>query len=133
MEMRALTLALSLVAAGCATTGFAKDQIKNIYVADFESEDQDMCDATDVPIEYPQAVKFFKRAKVITYHEYEQNYPNLPCKVVGTLQYRGKPCNWEISLARTGVITCGKQETYLVCEDCKDLFTPERPCPKPEN
>jgi hypothetical protein len=132
--MRPAYLAAMVCLTACASSGqFAKTRISNIYVADFKSDDQSLCDAMDVPIEHAEAVAFFKRATVIDYKSYDDNYPYALCRVVGTLQYDGKPCNWEITPVATGVVTCNGHETYFACENCKDLFKteqcpPQKPC-----
>lgn len=123
MRKRGLIAAVCLTAC-VSNSQFGRDRIQNIYVADFESDDYSMCNTSDVPIEHAEAVTFFKRAEVVDYRSFDNNYPYAPCRVVGTLQYDGKPCNWQISAASTGIVTCNGRETYFACENCKDLFVP---------
>jgi len=123
MEMRAAALAAVMCLAACVSPGqFSKTRISKIYVADFESDDQNLCSSIDVPIGHAEAVAFFKRAVVVDYREFDDNYPYIACRVVGTLQYDGHPCNWQISVAATGIVSCNGRETYFACENCKDLF-----------
>jgi hypothetical protein len=133
--MRAVAIVAVMGLTACVSSGqFAKDRITKIYVADVEGDPQILCDAGEVSLGHAESVSFFKRATVIDYRSFDDNYPYTTCRVLGTLQYDGKPCNWWISVAGTAVVTCNGHETYFACDTCKDLFKetcsaqPSTPC-----
>lgn len=61
--------------------------MKDVYVADFQSEDIAHCRPADVDLGHRQAHQFFERAKQVdgkTLHDY---YEQAPCYIEGTLRY----------------------------------------------
>ncbi|MEY4577017.1 MAG: hypothetical protein RL701_1720 [Pseudomonadota bacterium] len=126
--MRTAGLAALACLTACASSGQFADRIGRIYVADVEGDPQILCDAGELSIGHAEAVAFFRRAAVIDYRSFDDNYPYTTCRVLGTLQYDGKPCNWWISVAATAVVTCNGVKTYFACENCKDLVNTEQ-CP----
>jgi hypothetical protein len=102
--MRTAGLAALACLTACASSGQFADRIGRIYVADVEGDPQILCDAGELSIGHAEAVAFFRRAAVIDYRSFDDNYPYTTCRVLGTLQYDGKPCNWWISVAATAVV-----------------------------
>ncbi len=105
-----------------AAEKFQRSLIKEVWVKDFESSEPAACKAADVAPSHAQARQFFRRAKVLDAKTLNDNYPTAPCQVVGTLKYRAKHCEWTISAAATGSITCGKRTWLFACDDCDALL-----------
>jgi hypothetical protein len=117
----AVCFALASVAVHAAET-FKPAAISEVWVKDFESLEPERCKASDVNPSHSQAKKFFQRSKILDKKTWSDNYPTAPCQVVGTLQYRGAQCDWTISAAATGTVTCGKRTWFFACDECDALL-----------
>lgn len=102
-----------------------RDEIGSVFVKDFISSEPSNCTTADVALTHREARLFFNRANEISYRQMADNYPYAPCHVEGTLRYRDQQCDWQISAAATGHISCGKHQWYFSCDDCDDLLKPE--------
>ncbi|MBX3678775.1 hypothetical protein [Cognatazoarcus halotolerans] len=125
MAMTRLLIALAtLVLAACATVGgrFDTVRITDVYVADFTSTAPAACTTADVGLSNDAAHAFFRRAKRMSEKALADNYPLAPCKIEGTLRYKGAPCDFEISAAMTGMVRCDAQRWFFACDDCRDLL-----------
>lgn len=126
---RPAPLAALLAAAclsACASTGgrFDTTRISAVYIAEFTSTDPTGCTTADVDLTNDQAHVFFRKAKQLDERALADHYPLAPCKIEGTLERDGQPCDFEISAAMTGQIRCDGQRWFFACEDCEDLFQP---------
>lgn len=126
MAIRTLLVGLSLALSACAagTPRLDTTRLSAVYIADFLSVEPDACTTADVDLTHDEAHVFFRQASQLSERALADHYPVSPCKVVGTLQRDGQPCDFEISAAMTGRITCGEQRWFFACEDCGDLFRP---------
>ena len=127
--MRAIELMLvacalmsGLPAPAGAREYFHAKQVADVWVKDFESLEPANCKASDVAPSHSEARQFFRRAKVLDKKTLDDNYPTAPCQVIGTLKYRSKVCEWTISAAGTGSVTCGSRTWWFACDACDDLL-----------
>lgn len=126
MAMRALLIGLSLLLGACAgaQSRLNTTQLTDVYIADFSSSEPAGCTTADVALTNDEAHVFFRKAKQLGEKALADNYPLAPCRVEGTLKRDGQPCDFQISAAMTGSITCGEHRWFFACEDCEDLFQP---------
>jgi hypothetical protein len=129
--VRAFFLAVGLaLLVGCAnlfTSTLDLDQVQEVYVADFHSDDMTTCDPSDVPLSHGRARKFFQRARIVDYKTIHDHYDVAPCYIEGSLRYRSKGCGWKILAGATAEVRCGENTWHLVCDDCEDLFEDKTP------
>ncbi|WP_230970221.1 hypothetical protein [Nitrogeniibacter aestuarii] len=126
MVVRTLLIGLSLALAGCASGPARLDttHLSAVYIADFTSSDPKGCTTADVDLTHDEAHVFFRRARQLSEKALADHYPLAPCRIEGTLKHDGQPCDFDISAAMTGSITCGERRWFFACEDCGDLFGP---------
>lgn len=125
----AMKLPLSLGAAmfalaACAgtTENLAIRDVENLVIKDFTSSDPAACTTADVDLTNAEAHQFFQRAIQISYRQLQDDYPLAPCRLEGTLIYRGQLCAWTISAAGTGSIVCRERTWHFACDNCQDLL-----------
>ena len=117
-------IALSLAAlAACSSTG-RPHRLEQVFVKDFESSEPQACTTADVPLGHAQAKAFFERAAELEYKVLSDNYPEAPCRLVGTARRGTDACDWAITAAHTGWLQCGTKRRYYACDTCDDLFAP---------
>jgi hypothetical protein len=126
MAVKQLLIGLSITLAGCAIAQTRLDttHLSEVYIADFSSTDPKACTTADVDLTNDEAHVFFRKAKQLSEKALADHYPLAPCKIEGTLKRDGQACDFEISAAMTGSITCGEERWFFACEDCGDLFRP---------
>jgi len=114
---------------GCLSMDFQRDSISNVFVEDFESTEKN-CNASDVNVTHTAARKFFQsRATMMTKRQIDLYYPYVVCYAMGSLEYWGERCDWEIYASGTGNIKCGEYTWYFACDDCEDLLNKHpKPC-----
>lgn len=120
-----LTLAAAMFAlVACAGTAEnpAITDVENLVIKDFTSSDPHACTTADVDLTNTEVRQFFQRASQLSYRQLQDDYPHAPCRLEGTLIYRGKLCQWSISAAGTGSIVCGESSWHFACDDCQDLL-----------
>lgn len=120
-----LTLAALTACPGQARTppSVAKGTaLTEVYVAEFTSDEPERCRPSDVPLNHRQARLFFLRARQVPYKTLQDHYDIAPCRLEGTLKYRGMACDWTIRPGATGEIRCGKNVRYFACDTCDALF-----------
>ncbi len=124
MEMKCKGIIFSAVfyVASCAEITFKNTGITDVYVTDFNSDDIAKCRPSDVDLTHDEAREFFLRARQVDYKVIHDHYNFAPCYIEGTLNFKSKSCDWVIRAGATGHISCGKGETYFVCDICEDLF-----------
>ena len=115
----ALCLSISLHA---RPKPFSPKYISELYVKDFDSETPERCTTADVPLDRTQALAYFKRAKVVDHKTISDDYEIAPCRLVGTLKYKGILCEWTIDASTIGSIKTPNYEWYFICDNCEDLF-----------
>jgi hypothetical protein len=113
--------------AGIFASRMDLDNIHDVYVADFHSNDPEMCRPSDVPLNHSRARKFFQRARIVDYRTIHDHYDVAPCYAEGTFSYQSQVCDWTIDAGAIAEIKCGKHTWYAVCDDCKDLFEDTTP------
>lgn len=116
-----IILAIAFIAS-CATQGFYQNEITDVYVEDFGSDDIESCRPSDVDLSNHEAKEFFLRARQVEYGVIHDHYNYAPCYIEGTLKYRSSICEWEIRAGATGHIECGGKTKYFVCDTCEDLL-----------
>jgi len=122
MNTKLIVFVVSLFLISCAYTNVLSNNITDVYVADFGSEDIKRCRPSDVDLSNSEAKEFFLRAKNVDYKVIHDHYNYAPCYIEGTLKYKSKICEWEIRAGATGHIKCGEDTKYYVCDTCEDLF-----------
>lgn len=122
MNTKSIIIFAAMLLSSCASTGFQSNDITDVYVADFGSEDIKRCRPSDVDLSHNEAKKFFIRAKKVEYKVIHDHYNYAPCYIEGTLKYKSTVCEWEIRAGATGHIKCGGDTKYFVCDTCEDLF-----------
>ncbi len=123
MNTKSVVLVASIFFASCANTSFQRNDIADVYVADFGSEDIKHCRPSDVDLSHSEAKEFFLRAEKVEYKVIHDHYNYAPCYIEGTLKYKSMICEWEIRAGATGHIKCGEDTKYFfVCDTCEDLF-----------
>jgi hypothetical protein len=120
LSLGAVMFALA-ACAGTAESLVVRD-VENLVIKDFTSSDPAACTTADVDLTNAEARQFFQRAIQISYRQLQDDYPLAPCRLEGTLTYRGQLCEWTISAAGTGSIVCRKRTWHLACDDCQDLL-----------
>lgn len=116
-------IGLSLTAlAACSST--PPRQLEQVFVNDFESSEPQACTTADVPLGHAQAKAFFERATALEYKVLSDNYPEAPCRLVGTARQGDAMCDWAITAVHTGWLQCGATRRYYACDACDDLFAP---------
>lgn len=117
-------IGLSLAAlTACSSTHLAP-QLEQVFVKDFESSEPTACTTADVPLGHAQAKAFFARAAELEYKVLSDNYPEAPCRLVGTARHGAAMCDWAITAAHTGWLQCGTKRRYYACDTCDELFAP---------
>lgn len=101
---------------------FVSKDIRDVYVADFKSDNMATCRSSDVDLDRTQVADFFRRASAIESKITNDHYDLAPCYIQGTLKHRFTTCEWEVRAGATGSITCAKRIQYFVCDTCADLF-----------
>jgi len=124
MEIKhmALLALATLTLASCAVTVVNVNDISDVYVTDFISDDIERCRPSDVDLNHSEAREFFVRAKRVDARTLHNHYNYAPCHIEGILKYRSESCDWEIRAGATGQIRCGNENWYFVCDECDDLF-----------
>lgn len=122
MNTKSIILFTAMFLSSCASTGIQSNNITDVYVADFGSEDIKHCRPSDVDLSHNEAKEFFLRAKKVEYKVIHDHYNYAPCFIEGTLKYKSMICEWEIRAGATGHIKCGEDTKYFVCDTCGDLF-----------
>jgi len=117
-----LSVAFLSDSAICATTAFDVNHIRDVYVADFNSEDIEHCRPSDVDLSNSQARDFFRRARQVDSKILHDFYNYAPCYIEGVLKYKSQSCDWQIRAGATGQIKCGNSIWYFACDNCQDLF-----------
>lgn len=101
---------------------FVATDTRDVYVADFKSENMASCRPNDVDLNKTQVAEFFRRARNVESKVLHDHYDLAPCYIQGTLRYQFRSCEWEVRAGSTGSITCSKRLEYFVCDTCDDLF-----------
>jgi len=97
---------------------------KDVYVADFNSDDIKSCRPSDVDLSHYQAKQFFIRSREVEHKVIHDHYDFAPCYIEGTMKYKARICEWQIRAGATGFIKCGEDKLFFVCDQCEDLFDP---------
>ncbi|WP_349962023.1 hypothetical protein [Rhizobium sp. ZPR3] len=121
-QMNSRTIILAAVALLYSSAAAYCEQIADLKIVAFRSEEPDRCRVSDVTLSPAKAQEFFKRAKRINAQILHDDYDLAPCYVEGTLKWDGKICDWSIRAGATGRVQCKRQEMYFACETCGDLF-----------
>ena len=116
-----LILAISFLTS-CSNQRFYQNEITDLYVEDFGSDDLERCRPSDVDLSHHEAREYFLRARQVESGVIHDHYDYAPCYIEGTLKYRSNVCEWEIRAGATGHIKCGRKTRYFVCDTCEDLF-----------
>lgn len=116
-----LFLAVSIMTA-CGSFDENPNNLTDVYVADFQSDDMTLCKPSDVDLTHAQASEFFGRAKIVTSKELHDHYNYAPCYIEGTLKKGSQACEFHIRAGATGQIQCGSTVEYFACDDCQALF-----------
>jgi hypothetical protein len=115
--------ALLFLLAGCAQPHASdSENIEDIVISGFQSQESDSCRPSDVPLDQKQVWSFFQRATSIDSRTLHDNYEWAPCYLEGTLKYRERVCTWQVRAGGIGVIECPAAEQYFACKECDDLF-----------
>ncbi len=122
MKTKLITFMIAVSLTSCANTRFYQNDIKDVYVENFESENIQYCRPSDVDLSHKEAKEFFLRAKKVEHKVIHDHYDYAPCYIEGTLKYKSTICEWEIRAGATGHITCDKGTQYFVCDTCADLL-----------
>ena len=122
MSAKSLLLWIGISLAACAEAVPPPEQITDVYVADFGSEDIESCRPSDVDLSNNEVKEYFLRARQVDHKTIHDHYNYAPCYIVGTLKSNSTVCNWEIRAGATGHIECGGKTRYYVCDTCDDLF-----------
>lgn len=124
MEMKTILVIILSVTmiSSCQNTHFRINEIEDVYVDDFNSEDIESCKPSDVDLSHSEAREYFMRSKLVDYKIIHDHYNNAPCYIEGTLKYNSMICNWEIRAGATGQIQCGQNTYYFACDACEALF-----------
>ena len=123
VKLQRLAWAMSALLLAMALLVFVATDVRDLYVADFKSDNMATCLPSDVDLNRIQVVDFFRRASRIESKVLNDHYDLAPCYIQGTLKYRFATCEWEVRAGATGSITCDKRIQYFVCDDCEDLFS----------
>ena len=123
VKLQRLAWAMSALLLAMALLVFVATDVRDLYVADFKSDNMATCRPSDVDLNRIQVVDFFRRASRIESKVLNDHYDLAPCYIQGTLKYRFATCEWEVRAGATGSITCDKHIQYFVCDDCEDLFS----------
>lgn len=118
-----MVIAVAVAVAGCGGRSFSPNNARDVFVKDFQSTEPTACTTDDVDLTNAEVLSFFSRARPLTYKQLTENYPEAPCRLVGTLNYSGHTCDWKVSAAATGSIQCGDRNWYFACDDCQALLT----------
>jgi|GEM_PF-557722 len=118
-----LSILILTCLSGCVSMmDFNRDSIKDVFVLDFESKEQN-CDRSSVGVNHTDARKFFQnRATMMTKRQIDVYYPYVMCYAMGSLVYMGAVCEWKIYASGTGNIKCKDRTWYFACDDCDDLL-----------
>ncbi|NLS16438.1 hypothetical protein HGP16_07680 [Rhizobium sp. P40RR-XXII] len=120
--MASRIIILTAAALLCTSAAAHCEQIADLKIIAFRSEEPDRCRESDVALSPAKAREFFKRAKQIDARVLHDDYDLAPCYIEGTLKWGGKICDWNIRAGATGHVQCNKQEMYFACQACGDLF-----------
>ncbi|MGY5776256.1 hypothetical protein [Rhizobium sp. LEGMi135b] len=120
--MNSRIIVLTAVTLLCAFAAARCEQIADLKIMAFRSEEPDRCRKSDVALSPAKAQEFFKRAKRINARILHDDYDLAPCYIEGTLKLDGEICDWNIRAGATGHVQCNKQQMYFACETCGDLF-----------
>lgn len=120
--MNSRVIILTAVALLCTSAAAYCEQIADLKIAAFRSEEPERCHESDVALSPAKAREFFTRAKRINAQTLHDDYDLAPCYIEGTLKWDGKICHWNIRAGATGRVQCNRQEMYFACEACGDLF-----------
>ena len=112
----------ALVLVSALVVFFVATDIRDVYVADFKSDNIAACRPSDVDLNRTQVADFFRRARAVESKIMNDHYDLAPCYIQGTLKHRFATCEWEVRAGATGSITCDKRIQYFVCDTCADLF-----------
>lgn len=115
-------IALALAALAACSSTKPLTGLQQVFVKDFESTEPNACTTADVPLGHAQARAFFERATELEYKVLSDNYPEAPCRLVGTARLGTDACDWAITAAHTGWLRCGTTRRYYACDTCDDLF-----------
>lgn len=124
MEMKRVVFhaLATLPVVSCAVAAINANDIGDVYVTDFRSDDIERCQPSDVDLTHSEARDFFIRAKRVDARTLHDHYNYGSCLTEGILKYRSESCDWEIRAGATGQIKCGSQIWYFACDECDDLF-----------
>ena len=120
--MNFLIILATVILTSCTTQIFFPNEISDLYVEDFASNDIESCRPSDVDLSHREAKEYFLRARQVEYRTIHDHYDYAPCHIEGTLKYRSNTCQWEIRAGATGYIKCEDDTKYFVCDICEDLF-----------
>jgi len=124
MEIKFISaIAASILITSCSSNAIKIENIKDVYVTDFHSDDARSCKTSDVDLGHREAYIFFNRAKKVTLKILHDHYNYAPCYIEGTLKHNSTPCEWEIRAGATGFIQCEDITQYFACDNCDDLFS----------
>ncbi len=119
--------ALLTLLAGCAQPHtFDSNNLGDIAVSGFQSQEPGSCRPSDVPLDQNQVMSFFQRAITIDSRALHDDYEWAPCYLEGRLKYSGKACTWQVRAGGIGVIACPAAEQYFACKECDDMFSGAR-------
>lgn len=115
-------LLVYLLLTSCMPVQAPVQQISDVYVEDFQTEDMDVCSPYDVDLNNDEAEQFFLRAKKVEYEIIHDHYNVAPCYIEGVLTFGGRACEWKIQASSIGSIKCNDDVGHYVCDSCGDLF-----------
>ncbi|WDE04378.1 hypothetical protein SG34_024040 [Thalassomonas viridans] len=95
---------------------------KDVFVADFISDDIESCRPSDVDLNHYQAKQFFVRSRQVEHKVIHDHYNHAPCYIEGTMKYKARICEWQIRAGATGFIKCNENKQFFVCDRCEELF-----------
>jgi hypothetical protein len=113
---------ICLLLASCTYFQGSNQEISEVYVKDFQTEDMDSCKPSDVDLNNNEAKIFFLKSRKVDYKVIHDNYNVAPCFIEGVLKSSGRICNWKIQASSIGNMECNGDVTYFVCDQCEDLF-----------
>ncbi|WP_020409059.1 hypothetical protein [Hahella ganghwensis] len=115
-------ISISLLMMSCASFQTPEQQVTDVYVEDFQSDDIDACRPSDVDLSHQEAEEFFSRSEKVEYEVIHDHYNVAPCYIEGVLKLDGQICDWKIQASAIGSIRCDDEVSDFVCDSCEDLF-----------